>query len=192
MALTPSTMLALGTPAPDFTLPDPHGQTISLENFAGAHALLVIFMCNHCPFVIHLKTELAAFATEYQKRGVAVVAINSNDSSEFPKDSPANMIADIKQYGYTFDYLIDADQRVAKTYEAACTPDFYLFDQSKHLRYRGQFDDSRPKNDIPITGSDLRKAIDALLTDQPVATNQKPSIGCNIKWIAGQTPKYAV
>lgn len=185
-------MLALGTPAPNFTLPDPHRSTISLENFAGAQALLVIFMCNHCPFVIHLKTELAAFASEYQKRGVAVVAINSNDSSEFPKDSPANMIADIKQYGYTFDYLIDADQRVAKTYQAACTPDFYLFDHSKHLRYRGQFDDSRPKNDIPVTGSDLRNAIDALLNDQPVAANQKPGIGCNIKWIAGQAPKYAV
>ena len=192
MALTPSTMLALGTPAPNFTLPDPHGNTISLENFAGAQALLVIFMCNHCPFVIHLKTELAAFASEYQKRGVAVVAINSNDSSEFPKDSPANMIADIKQYGYTFDYLIDADQRVAKTYQAACTPDFYLFDHSKHLRYRGQFDDSRPKNDLPVTGSDLRNAIAALLNDQPVAANQKPGIGCNIKWIAGQAPKYAV
>ena len=182
-------MLALGTPAPNFTLPDPHGHAVSLENFTGAQALLVIFMCNHCPFVIHLKTALAAFASEYQKRGVAVVAINSNDSSEFPKDSPANMIADTKQYGYTFDYLIDADQCVAKAYQAACTPDFFVFDRSRHLRYRGQFDDSRPKNAIPVTGSDLRKAIDALLNDQPVAANQKPSIGCNIKWIDGQTPK---
>jgi len=150
-------MLALGTPAPNFTLPDPHGNTISLENFAGAQALLVIFMCNHCPFVIHLKTELAAFASEYQKRGVAVVAINSNDSSEFPKDSPANMIADIKQYGYTFDYLIDADQRVAKTYQAACTPDFYLFDHSKHLRYRGQFDDIRNQVSAAISSGSLVK-----------------------------------
>jgi peroxiredoxin len=182
MALTPSTMLALGTPAPDFTLPDPHGNTISLENFAGAQALLVIFMCNHCPFVIHLKTELATFASEYQKRGVAVVAINSNDSSEFPKDSPVNMIADIKQYGYTFDYLIDADQRVAKMYQAASTPDFYLFDHDDDLVYRGRFDASRPGNNIKVTGADLISALELLRMGQSPSLIQLPSMGCNIKW----------
>jgi peroxiredoxin len=190
MALTPSTMLPLGTPAPSFELPDPQGRRISLEEFEAAPALLVMFLCNHCPYVKHLQRDLAAFAREYQARKVAVVGINSNDALHYPDDSPARMAEDTNRLGYTFPYLIDETQQIAKAYRAACTPDFFLFDRERKLVYRGQFDDSRPGNNRPITGKDLRSALDAVLADQPVSVDQQPSIGCNIKWKPGNEPAY--
>lgn len=190
MVQTLSTMLALGTPALDFALPDPNGRVISLRDFGDAPVLVVIFMCNHCPFVKHVKPQLSGFAREYQAHGVAVVGVNSNDASEFPDDSPAKMLDDIAAFGYAFPYLVDARQSVARAYRAACTPDFFVFNQDRRLAYRGQFDASRPKNDVPVTGADLRAAVDALLDGRPVDQNQIPSIGCNIKWIAGNAPDY--
>jgi peroxiredoxin len=191
MVLTPSTMLPLGTRAPGFVLPDPDGKMHSLANFDGASALLVIFMCNHCPYVIHVAPELARLARAYQERGVAVVGINANNIETHPADAPEKMKEEILQRGYTFPYLFDESQETARAYHAACTPDFFLFDADRRLVYRGQLDDSRPGNDQPVTGADLRAALDAVLAGQPVAENQKPSMGCNIKWKPGNEPTYA-
>ena len=190
MVMTPSTMLPLGTKAPDFQLPDPDGKLFALNDFKDAPALLVIFMCNHCPYVKHIREGLAAFGRDYQKRGAAVVGINANDSVTYPADSPAMMAEEARTFGYTFPYLYDESQEVAKTYRAACTPDFYLFDGEQKLVYRGQFDASRPGNSVPVTGADLRAAMDAVLAGSPVPADQTPSIGCSIKWKAGNAPEY--
>ena len=191
MTETASTMLRLGTLAPRFQLPDPHGKQTSSEDFSGAPALLVAFICNHCPYVKHIRSRFAALATEYQARGVAVVAVTSNDVENFPEDSPEKMAEEIVQAGYTFPYLYDASQEVARAYDAACTPDFFLFDRNRRLVYRGQFDDSRPKNGLPVTGADLRAALDAVLEGRPVPGDQKPSVGCNIKWKSEKALKIA-
>jgi peroxiredoxin len=183
-------MLPLGVKAPDFSLPDTRGKRVSLADFAEAPALLIVFMCNHCPYVKHVAAGLAALARDYQRRGVAVVGINSNDTDAFPEDSPAKMAEEASLRGYTFPYLFDETQAVAKAYRAACTPDFYVFDRQRRLAYRGQMDSSRPGGDLPVTGEDLRAALDAVLAGQPVSTNQKPSIGCNIKWRPGNEPDY--
>lgn len=182
MALTPSTMLPLGTSAPPFSLPDVSGKTVSIANFQNAPALLVMFICNHCPYVKHVRSGLAQLARDYQAKGAAIVAISSNDVVSHPDDSPAKMAVETKEAGYTFPYLYDESQAVARSYQAACTPDFFLFNREKQLVYRGQLDDSRPGNGIPVTGKDLRAALDAVLAGKPVASEQKPSIGCNIKW----------
>jgi peroxiredoxin len=184
-------MLDLGTKAPDFNLPDTQGKNISISDFDGAPALLVIFMCNHCPFVKHVRAGLADLAKDYQAKEVAVVGINSNDVANFPEDSPEKMAEEVKEHGYTFPYLFDETQEVAKAYKAACTPDFYVFDEDRKLVYRGQMDDSRPSNDVPVTGKDLRAALDAVLAGKPVPEEQKPSIGCNIKWNPGNEPPYS-
>jgi peroxiredoxin len=189
MALTPSIMRDLGTLAPDFTLPTPDGKTVSRRDFVGK-PFLVMFICNHCPFVKHLRSQLAKLGNEYQEKGVAVVGINSNDAVTYPDDSSAKMADEIRGAGYTFPYLFDETQQVAKAYHAACTPDFFLYDSSHKLVYRGQFDDSRPDNGKPITGADLRAALDAVLSGKPVSTDQKASIGCNIKWKPGHEPRY--
>jgi peroxiredoxin len=175
-------MLPTGTKAPHFRLPDPHGKLVSLDGLTSAPALLVAFICNHCPYVKHIRTSFAALAKEYQGRGVAIVGINSNDVANYPDDSPEKMAEEIVAAGYTFPYLYDESQEVAKAYRAACTPDFFLFDGEQRLVYRGQYDDSRPKNNLPVTGVDLRAALDALLAGRPVAVDQKPSVGCGIKW----------
>ena len=177
-----STMLSLGTIAPEFRLPDPSGRMFSSEDFAGASALLVVFMCNHCPYVKHVQSAFAEFAREYQARGVAIVGINSNDTENYPDDRPEKMAEEIRIAGYTFPYLYDETQSVAKAYRAACTPDFFLFDRNRRLAYRGQFDDSRPQNGLPVTGADLRTALDAVLAGRAVPAEQKPSVGCGIKW----------
>jgi peroxiredoxin len=190
MAQTPSTMAPLGMNAPGFRLPDTSGKPVSLEDFKTAPALLVMFICNHCPFVKHIRQHLAELGREYQKRGVAVVAISSNDVSAFPDDGPAQMAQEVKLAGYTFPYLYDESQDVAKAYRAACTPDFYVFDAKRRLVYRGQMDDSRPGNEKPVNGADLRRALDAVLAGRPVPLEQKPSIGCNIKWKPGKEPEY--
>lgn len=190
MVLTPSTMLPLGTKAPDFSLPNVDGKTVSLADLSGAKAYLIVFMCNHCPYVKHIAPELATLASQYQERGVAVVGINSNDVASHPDDSPAAMAEEVKQRGYTFAYLFDETQQVAHAYRAACTPDFYVFDADQKLAYRGQLDASRPDSGIPLSGQDLRAALDAVLAGQPVPADQKPSIGCNIKWRAGNEPEY--
>jgi len=190
MVKTASTMLPLGTQAPDFSLPNVDGSTVSLSDFDDAQALLVVFMCNHCPFVIHVAPELARLAAEYQAKGVAVVGISSNDVSTHPQDSPEQMVREAQERGYTFPYLYDETQEVAKAYRAACTPDFYVFDGEKKLVYRGQLDDSRPESGIPVTGGDLRAALDAVLEGKPVPEDQKPSIGCNIKWKEDDAPDY--
>ena len=192
MARTPSTMmLPLGTGAPGFRLPDPSGRTWSLADFEGAPALLVAFICNHCPFVKHVRDCFATLAKEYQGRGVAVVGISSNDFVAYPDDSPEAMAEEIRAAGYTFPYLVDESQQVAKDYGAACTPDFFLFDGARRLVYCGQMDDSRPGNDVPVTGEDLRSALDAVLEGRPVPSEQRPSLGCNIKWKPGNEPEYA-
>jgi len=190
MALTPSTMLPLGTAAPDFQLPDTNGKTVSLAGFKNSSALLVIFMCNHCPYVIHIRTGLAQLANDYMPKNVAIVGINSNDAKSYPADSPAKMKDEVKKAGYIFPYLYDETQDVAKKYHAACTPDFFLFDKNQKLVYRGQFDASRPGNGMPVTGKDLRAAIDSILTGKSISPTQTPSIGCNIKWKAGNEPDY--
>lgn len=189
-------MAALGMVAPDFHLADTvSGKSVGLADLRAAPALLVMFICNHCPFVKHVRAELARLGQEAQARGVAVVAISSNDVATHPDDSPAKMAAEAKEAGYSFAYLYDESQAVAKAYHAACTPDFFLFDGSRKLVYRGQLDDSRPskyvERDIPVTGADLRAAIDAVLAGKPVAAAQKPSMGCNIKWKAGNEPEWA-
>lgn len=190
MVMTPSTMMPLGTAAPDFSLPDTEGKTVALGDFKDAPALLVMFICNHCPFVKHIRTGLARVAKEYQAKGVAIVGINSNDVENFPQDSPEMMAREVNEAGYTFPYLYDESQEVAKSYRAACTPDFFLFDRERKLVYRGQLDASRPSNNIPVTGEDLGAAMDAVLEGRPVSQDQKPSIGCNIKWKAGNEPDY--
>ena len=190
MARTPSTMLELGTPAPDFALPDFDGRRHALADFAGAPALLVVFICEHCPFVRHVRAAFAAMAREYQPRGLAVVAINSNDLGAYPQDGPDAMRAEAAQFGYVFPYLLDESQAVAKAYHAACTPDFFLFDGARRLAYRGQFDDSRPGNGRPVTGADLRAAVDAVLAGRAPAAEQFPSLGCNIKWRPGNAPAW--
>jgi peroxiredoxin len=190
MVLTPSTMLPLGTEAPPFSLPDVNGQEVSLDDLAGGGGLLVMFLCNHCPFVKHVREELARFGREYQAKGLAIVAINSNDVDAHPDDHPDRMRDEVKQHGYTFPYLFDATQEVAKAYHAACTPDFFLFDGERRLVYRGRLDSSRPGNDVPVTGEDLRRAADAVLAGEPVPAEQKPSAGCNIKWKPENAPAY--
>ncbi|MBL9164209.1 MAG: thioredoxin family protein [Planctomycetaceae bacterium] len=190
MARTPSTMLPLGTPAPDFKLMNVDGREVELADFAGKPALLVMFMCNHCPFVIHVADQLAQLASEYMARGVAVVGINSNDTATHPADSPERMVAEAEERGYAFAYLFDETQEVAKAYRAACTPDFFLFDQDRKLAYRGQLDDSRPGNGVPVTGKDLRAALDAVLAGKKPVEEQRASLGCNIKWKAGNEPEY--
>ena len=190
MAQTPSTMLPLGTSAPNFSLPEPAtGKTVSLDDFKNAPALLVMVICNHCPFVKHIRAELARFGRDYQAKGLAMVAISANDVANHPDDSPAKIAEEAKLY--PFPYLYDESQAVAEAYRAACTPDFFLFDADRKLVYRGQFDGSRPGNNLPVTGADLRAAVDAVLAGQPVVAEQKPSIGCNIKWKAGNEPDYS-
>jgi peroxiredoxin len=190
MVKTPSTMLALGTKAPPFRLPDPAGRSYSLDDFAEAPGLVVAFICNHCPFVQHIRDELARFGRDVQERGLAVVAINSNDVQTHPDDAPVKMAEEIERVGYSFPYLVDETQEVAKAYRAACTPDFFLFDRDRRLVYRGQFDASRPGNDLTVTGADLRAAVDALLTGTEIDADQRPSVGCNIKWKPGNEPEY--
>ncbi len=188
MAAVESQMLALGSPAPEFSLPDPDGELHSLADEASAY--LVMFICNHCPFVKHVAPELARIGRDYAGRGVAIYAINSNDLANYPDDRPERMREEAAQRGYTFPYLVDESQEIAKAYRAACTPDFYVFDAGKKLAYRGQLDDSRPSNDAPVDGRDLRNALDAVLDSRAPNPAQKPSIGCNIKWIAGNEPDY--
>jgi peroxiredoxin len=182
MAQTPSNMLALGTEAPAFDLSATDGSRVTLSQFAGRRALLVAFICNHCPFVKHIRGGLAQLARDYQGKDFAMVAINSNDTIAYPADDMDHMREEVANAGYTFPYLLDETQDVARAYDAACTPDFYLFDAARKLAYRGQLDDSRPNNGVPVTGRDLRAAIDAVLGGEPVSAQQQPSIGCNIKW----------
>jgi len=190
MALTPSTMLPLGTTAPAFKLQNVDGRMASLDNFKSAPALLVAFICNHCPFVKHVAAGFSQLSQDYQGKGVAVIAINSNGPVGYPADSPEQMVHEVENRQYTFPYLFDETQEVAKAYRAACTPDFYVFDKDRKLVYRGQMDDSRPDSGIPVTGRDLRAALDAALAGKPVSEKQRPSIGCNIKWKAGNEPEY--
>ena len=188
MARTPSTMLDLGTAAPHFSLLEPAtGKMISLDDYMGK-PLLIVFMCNHCPYVIHLRDELIQFTKEYHTKGLITLAINANDVTNYPDDSPEKMAHDVERFNYSFPYLFDESQEVAKSYQAACTPDFFLFDQQHHLFYRGQFDDSRPNNGVPVTAADMRFAAEQLLAGKPFPTEQKPSLGCNIKWKAGNEP----
>ena len=188
MAAVESTMLALGTQAPGFSLPDPDEKLYTLEH--GAAAYLIMFICNHCPFVQHVRQELAQLGSDYISQNVSIYAINSNDVERYAGDSPANMKREAQTWGYSFPYLVDADQSVAKAYAAACTPDFYLFGADKALVYRGQLDDSRPANDQPIDGRDLRAALDAVIAGTTVSAQQVPSIGCSIKWKPGNEPEY--
>ena len=183
-------MLPLGTTAPDFRLPDTNGKTVSLVDYKDKSALLVLFICNHCPYVKHIRSGLAQLARDYQPKDVGIVAINSNDVANYPEDSPAQMKEEVKSAGYLFPYLYDESQAVAKAYRAACTPDIYLFDKNRKLVYRGQFDDSRPGNGVSVTGKDLRVALDAMLGGKAVSPNQKTSMGCNIKWKTGNEPDY--
>lgn len=185
MVATASTMLALGTKAPDFKLPDTGGKIVSLNDLAGKKALLVVFMCNHCPFVKHIIDKFVEIVKEYQPKGVAVVGINSNDVENYPDDSPENMISTAKAKGFTFPYLYDENQETARAYKAACTPDFFLFDANRKLVYRGQLDDSRPNSGKPVTGADLKAAMDAVLAGKDAPKMQRPSMGCNIKWKTG-------
>ncbi|MDA8743092.1 thioredoxin family protein [Rubripirellula amarantea] len=190
MVRTASTMLPLGTSAPDFSLPSTEGDIVSLDSYRDSKALLVIFMCNHCPYVKHVANQLKSLADDYLSQGVGIVAISSNDAENYPDDSLEAMVKEKADRGYSFKYLYDADQSVAMAYTAACTPDFFLFDQDMTLVYRGQLDSSRPKTDIPVTGDDLRAAIDAVLAGSSPSPDQRPSIGCNIKWKAGNEPTY--
>lgn len=190
MARTPSTMLPLGTQAPDFSLMNVDGRMVSLGDFKSAPALLVMFICNHCPFVKHVADQLAQLGREYTQRGAAIVAINSNDVATHPADSPEQMVAEAEERGYVFPYLYDETQEVAKAYHAACTPDFYVFDKDQKLVYRGQLDASRPDSGIPVTGEDLRAALDAVLAGKNPTEEQRASLGCNIKWATGNEPAY--
>ena len=183
MARTPSTMVALGTTATDFNLPDTvSGKNFSLENLKGRLATVIMFICNHCPFVKHVNPELVKLANDYKNRGIGFVAISANDVINHPDDSPALMAQVARQLKYPFPYLYDESQEVAKDYDAACTPDFFIYDKALRLVYRGQLDDSRPGNEIALTGKDIRNALDCIINDQPVPEEQRPSIGCNIKW----------
>jgi peroxiredoxin len=188
MAVT-STMLPLGTAAPDFSLADvASGRTVTLQDFEDQKALLVMFICRHCPYVAHVRPAIAGLAREHVGSGLGIVAISANDPATYPEDSPEGLAAEVIEAGYTFPYLFDETQEVAKAYTAACTPDFFLFDRDRRLAYRGQFDSSRPGNDVPVTGEDLRAAIDAVLRDRPVSEEQRPSVGCSIKWRPGNEP----
>ncbi|MEO0853625.1 MAG: thioredoxin family protein [Cyanobacteria bacterium J06648_11] len=192
MALTPSTMLALGTPAPDFQLPDVvTGQTVSLATFGECQVLLVIFGCQHCPFVKHVQSELAAIGRDYARKSVGIIFISANDTTTHPSDSPDRLKAMATELEFAFPVCFDESQAVARAYTAACTPDFFLFDRDRQLAYRGQLDDSRPSNGLPVTGKDLRAALEALLGGETVNPEQQPSIGCNIKWTPGKEPVYA-
>jgi peroxiredoxin len=191
MAMTASAMLELGTKAPDFSLSDTRGRVVSLSDFDNARALLVVFMCNHCPFVKHILNGLLNLALEYQSKGVAVVGISANGVDAYPEDGPKMMAVFADQMDFPFPYLYDARQEVANRYHAACTPDFFLFDKDRKLVYRGQMDDSRPGNGVPVTGADLRAALDAVLEGRPATKEQRPSMGCNIKWKPGNEPDYA-
>ncbi|MEM9208543.1 MAG: thioredoxin family protein [Pseudomonadota bacterium] len=190
MSMTYSEMLPLGTEAPAFTLPDPDGITHSLADAPADAPVLVMFISNHCPFVKHVAAELATLGREYTERGVAIFAIGSNDLDSHPQDGPAAMKTEAQNRGYTFPYLFDGDQSIAKAYRAACTPDFFLFDTRRRLAYRGQLDGSRPGNSVPVDGSDLRAALDSVLRGEPVSAEQVPSVGCNIKWRPGNEPDY--
>jgi peroxiredoxin len=191
MAEVPSThILPLGSTAPEFELIDPSGNLFTLDDVRGPNGLLVMFVCNHCPFVIHLADALATFANDCEAAGVGVAALNSNDVDHYPADAPDKMVTFAKQHSWTFPYLHDAEQSAAKAYSAACTPDFYLFDGALRLTYCGQFDNSRPRNQEPITGSDLRSALEALISGHPPLPDQRPSTGCNIKWKPGQEPAH--
>lgn len=190
MVMTSSEMLALGTQAPAFSLPDPDGRTWSLDDFAKYKGLLVVFMCNHCPFVKHMREQLAALGRELPGQGVGMVAINSNDADTYPDDSPSRMKQEAGTWGYEFPYLVDESQQIAKDYSAACTPDFFLFDRERKLVYRGQLDSSRPGNGQPVTGRDVREAVGALVGGQQPVEEQVPSIGCNIKWKSGNAPEW--
>jgi peroxiredoxin len=190
MVRTASTMLPIGTQAPDFSLPDYDGNTVSLDSLRGNKGVLIVFMCNHCPYVKHVAPELARLADEYRERGVVTVGISSNDVAAYPDDAPEKMKEEARDQGYSFPYLFDESQAVAKAYHAACTPDFYLFDADLNLFYRGQLDDTRPKQDQVPNGKDLRAAIDSLLAGETAPELQKPSIGCNIKWKPGHEPDY--
>lgn len=191
MALTPSTMLDLGTNAPSFSLYEPlTSSNISLENYTGK-PVLIAFISNHCPYVILLKNALQKFAADYQPKGIQVIAINANDIEKYPADSPDKMIEDVHQYAYSFPYLFDENQAVATAYKAACTPDFFLFDEKHTLYYRGQFDNARPNSGIEVTGSNMRDAADRLLAGSSAPIEQIPSMGCSIKWKPGNTPDYA-
>jgi thiol-disulfide isomerase/thioredoxin len=190
MTMTPSTMLELGTRLPSFQLFDVHGNLVSSKDIPNENGALIVFLCPHCPYVRHIRKDFSKFAQEYRAKGLPIVAINSNDNIAFPDDAPEGMLKEISQAGYTFPYLIDETQEVAKAFRAACTPDFFLFDRDLKLVYRGQFDSSRPSNPIPITGSDLRAAADAVLTGNVPSLEQRPSMGCNIKWKVGNEPEY--
>ena len=190
MPETPSTMLDLGTPLPSFSLPDFNGKVVSDADFKGSKALLVAFICEHCPFVRHVRSEFARFAKEYDAKGLKVVAIMSNSIEEFPQDGPEGMKKEAQEAGYVFPYLFDKDQNVAKAFKAACTPDLFLFDGNRRLAYRGQFDGSRPKNNVAVNGADLRAAADAVLAGTAPSETQRPSMGCNIKWYPGNEPAY--
>lgn len=191
MVMVESTMLALGTPAPAFSLPDVvSGETVTLDAFADSKALLVMFICVHCPFVKHVEQELASIGADYKEKGLATVAISSNSLETHPQDAPEHMRRQAEDKGFSFPYCHDATQEVAKAYTAACTPDFFLFDADQKLVYRGQLDDSRPSNGKPVTGKDLRAAIDAVLAGQTLSEDQAPSVGCNIKWAPGSAPAY--
>jgi peroxiredoxin len=190
MTATPSTMLELGTTLPSFQLPDFDGRMVSNEDVKNASALLVAFICNHCPYVRHIRQEFARFANDYQQRGLAIVAVSSNDVAAYPDDGPEGMRSEATAVGYSFPYLYDESQAVAKAFRAACTPDFFLFDRTRTLVYRGQFDDSRPNSGVPVTGADLRAAADAVLAGRSAAAVQKASVGCNIKWKRGNEPEY--
>jgi peroxiredoxin len=182
MPTVASDTLPLGSPAPDFRLPDTQGNMVARDDFTDKPALLVIFMCNHCPYVKHLSSALASFAREFEPRGLAVVGINSNDAEKYPDDSYEAMKEEKLRAGYPFPYLHDEDQSVARAYQAVCTPDFFLFDSDRKLVYRGRFDSSTPRNDEPVTGDDMRDAVTAVLTGQPLAEEQPPAMGCSIKW----------
>jgi thiol-disulfide isomerase/thioredoxin len=190
MVQTPSTMLPLGTKAPDFALLEPASGKRRLLSGINAPATVVMFICNHCPFVIHVRDELTRLERDYASKGVAFVAINSNSEETHPQDGPEHMAQLVREMGWEFPFLFDATQEVAKAYHAACTPDFFVFDRDKRLAYRGQLDDSRPSNGKPVTGSDLRAAIDDVLAARPARAEQRPSIGCNIKWAPGNEPDY--
>lgn len=190
MALTPSSMLPLGTTAPEFSLPATDGQRFSLKDFRDAKALIVVFMCNHCPYVKHVREQLAQLGRDSADMGVAMVGINANDPVAYPDDNLEAMKREVAAHGYTFPYLLDETQAVAKAYRAACTPDFYLFDGDQELVYRGQLDPSRPGNGVPVDGRDLRAALQGTLTGEPINQDQQPSLGCNIKWRAGNEPAW--
>lgn len=192
MAATPSVMLALGTPAPAFDLPDvASGKKLSLESFVGKKALLVMFVSRHCPYVQHVKAELVRIGKDYGARNIGIIAISANNVVNYPDDAPAKLKEMAEDSRFTFPLCYDESQEVAKAFSAACTPDFFLFDSDRRLVYRGQLDDSRPSNGEPVTGRDLRNALDAILAGRPVSEHQKPSLGCNIKWKAGNEPQYA-